>query len=101
MYMTPYPYRPLTCNRAWWAQVLISLAMASQTLLRAETGITTHHFSVFLWDYNCLICSRKSLWGKEIAESPPIVDFNEIMNDETSRVGVGKWTKNIVFSLQR
>jgi hypothetical protein len=40
--------------------------------------------------------SRKSLWGNEIAENPPVVDYKEIMDPATSRIGVGKWTKNIV-----
>lgn len=42
---------------------------------------------------------RKSLWGSEVAENPPVVDYNEIMAPETSHVGVGKWTKNIVLQL--
>ena len=41
-------------------------------------------------------CRRKSLWGSEIAENQPTVDHAEIMNPETSHVGVGKLTKNIV-----
>ena len=36
------------------------------------------------------------LWGSEIAENPPTVDYNEVMNPDTAHVGVGKWTKNIV-----
>ena len=28
--------------------------------------------------------------------NPPVVDYNEIMAPETSHIGVGKWTKNIV-----
>lgn len=39
---------------------------------------------------------RKSLWGAEIAENPPTVDYNEIVNKETSHKAIGKWTKNIV-----
>jgi hypothetical protein len=40
--------------------------------------------------------SRKSLWGSEIADNPPVVDHKEIMDPATSRTGLGKWTKNIV-----
>jgi trimethyllysine dioxygenase len=39
------------------------------------------------------------LWGSEIAEIPPTVDYNEIVNPETSHVGVGKWTKSIVHHI--
>jgi hypothetical protein len=53
----------------------------------------------------CILCDdeaddrRKLLWGNEIENNPPVVDYNEIMAPETSHIGVGKWTKNIVQNL--
>jgi hypothetical protein len=54
-----------------------------------EPRLETHHIGPLF----------KTLWGREIAENPPSVDYNEIMNSEASHGAVGKWTKNLVLPL--
>jgi len=72
--------------------------MAPSTFLRAKVG-NPFHCPFVCPSLTAADARRKSLWGSEIAENPPVVDYNEIMAPETSRVGVGTWTKNIVVHL--
>jgi hypothetical protein len=69
--------------------------MAPSTFVRTKAG-NSFHCPFVCPSITAADARRKSLWGSEIADNPPVVDYNEIMAPETSRVGVGKWTKKIV-----
>jgi len=73
------------------------MGMATSTFLWTEIRNRNSYPTVSLFR-NWADWRRKSLWGTEIAENPPAVDYNEIMSPETSHAGVGKWTKNIVLA---